>query len=579
MSLRINLALLKNLFLKHQRSELEEVLFSYKKIFFWLFLFSAVVNFIYIVPALYMFQIYDSVLTTRSQETLLMLTLIALFFYLVNAFISWARSKVLVMVSEDMDEKLNPRVFQAAFQAVIQTGSTSSFQALSDLTNIRQFLTGTPIFAFLDTPWAFIYIIIIFLIHPYLGLFSVGSGLITLILAVYSEKVSRRDLQEANKYFQQAQNFMAGSLRNAEVVSAMGMERNIYRKWREKYLQMLELQTEASSRAGKIDALVKFVRISAQSLILGLGALLAIENKITPGLMIMGSILMGRALSPIDVVIASWRQFVSARQSYQRLKELLVSNPAPPERLPLPIPKGKVTVENLFVVPPGAKKEVLKGLSFEVHPGEITVIIGPTASGKSTLAKTLVGVWSPSIGAVKLDNADLRLYKKEHLGQYIGYLPQDIELFSGTIAENIARFGEINMELVVKAAMIAGIHEMILSFPEGYETEIGEGGSFLSGGQKQRIALARALYGDPVLIVLDEPNSNLDEEGERALMQALLFMKKQGKTIFVISHKLNILNLADNILVLHNGQMRAFGPKELVLSKLMGQPLPREHQQ
>lgn len=569
--MQFNINLLKTLFLKHQRTELEDAILSFKNTFIWLFFFSGIVNFMLIVPALYMFQIYDSVLNSRSNETLLGLTLIVVFFYLVNAFITWARSQILVRVSHSLDEKLSSRTFQSSLEGILRTGSISPAQAFSDLTSIRQFLTGSPIFAFFDAPFGLIYLAIIFMIHPYLGIFAIASGVVALILAIYSEKVSRKGIQEANKLYQQAQNFLQANLRNAEVIEAMGMHRNIYEKWRKKYGSMLKYQTEASERAGRLDAIVKFVRIASQSLILGLGAYLAINNQITPGLMIMGSILMGRALSPIDLMIASWRQFVGARQSYTRLKDLLVSYPQPRERLPLPIPKGVVEVQNVVVIPPGTNKEVLRGINFRANAGEITVIIGPTASGKSTLAKALVGVWKPAAGTIKLDGADLSLYNRAHLGTYIGYLPQDIELFSGTIAENIARFGEVNMELVVKASMIAGVHEMILNFPAGYETEIGEGGGFLSGGQRQRIALARALYGDPVLIVLDEPNSNLDEEGEKALMNALLFLRKTGKTVFVITHKMNILNLADNLLVLANGMMKHFGPTGEVLNELSQQ--------
>jgi ATP-binding cassette subfamily C exporter for protease/lipase/ATP-binding cassette subfamily C protein EexD len=277
---------------------------------------------------------------------------------------------------------------------------------------------------------------------------------------------------------------------------------------------------------------------------------------------------MGRALSPVDMAVGAWKQFVSARQSYRRLEELFTSYPQPEKRLPLPVPTGKLKVENVVVVPPGSNKEVLKAVNFEANPGEIIAIIGPTASGKSSLAKTIVGVWKPFIGSIKLDGADLRLYNKEQLGKYIGYLPQDIDIFSGTVAENIARFGEINMELVIKAAMIAGVHEMILNFPDGYETEVGEAGGYLSGGQRQRIALARAIYGDPVLIVLDEPNSNLDEEGETALTRALMLLKKMNKTILVISHKMNILSISDKIMLVGGGGIQLFGPREEIMEIL-----------
>ena len=567
--MQIPKVLLNRLLKRPERSELLEVLLSYRKIFYWLFFVSAIFNFIYIIPALYMFQIYDSVLTSRSVETLLGFTFIAVFFYMIMGVLEWSRSQILVRLSNDFDKKLSNRVFNSVFLATLNSGTTAPAQHFTDLTTLRQFITGTGAIAFLDAPWAAVYLIVIFIIHPVLGLFALGAQLVILSTAIVSEYVTKKPIQEANKAFQQANSFLNSNLRNAEVIEAMGMHDNIKRKWRMKYNLMLSYQHEASTRAGKIQSVNRFLRISAQSLILGIGAYYAVHNVITPGMMIMASILMGRAMSPIDLAVATWRAFVSARQSYRKLEELLMNYPETGRRLPLPVPTGRLKVENVFVVPPGANKEVLRAVSFEANPGEIIAIIGPTASGKSTLAKTIVGVWRPAVGAVRLDGADLGLYNKDQLGRYIGYLPQDIELFSGTVAENIARFGEINMELVVKAAMIAGVHEMILNFPQGYETEIGEGGSYLSGGQRQRIALARAVYGDPVLIVLDEPNSNLDDEGERALMRALAILKKMNKTVFVISHKMSVLSVVDKIMVLDKGMIKLFGPREEVLQRLI----------
>jgi ATP-binding cassette subfamily C exporter for protease/lipase/ATP-binding cassette subfamily C protein EexD len=566
--MQINLTLLRRFLKRAEKNELLEILHSYKKIFYWLLLFSALINFILIVPALYMFQIYDSVLTSRSFDTLLVLSFIAVFFYLVMGFLEWARSQILVRLSNDFDNKLSDRTFQASFSAIINSGSTAPSQYFNDLTTLRQFLTGTGFFAFFDAPWAFIYLVVIFIIHPALGIFSLIAQIIIFSTALLSEFVTKKPIQEANKAYQLANIFLQTSLRNAEVIEAMGIHENIKRKWRERYNKVIVLQTEGSEKAGRIQSINRFIRISAQSLILGSGAYLAINNIITPGMMIMASILMGRAMAPIDIIVGTWRQFVSARQAYRRLEELFTNYPPPEKRLPLPVPTGKLKVENVVVVPPGSNKEVLKAVNFEANPGEIIAIIGPTASGKSSLAKTIVGVWKPFIGSIKLDGADLRLYNKEQLGKYIGYLPQDIEIFSGTVAENIARFGEINMELVIKAAMIAGVHEMILNFPNGYETEVGEAGGYLSGGQRQRIALARAIYGDPVLIVLDEPNSNLDEEGEIALMRALMILKKMKKTIFVISHKMNILSISDKIMLIGGGGIQLFGPREEIMEIL-----------
>jgi len=566
--MQFNLTWLKRFFKKPEKNELLEILYSYKKIFYWLLFFSALINFILIVPALYMFQIYDSVLTSRSFETLLVLTFIAVFFYLVMSFLEWVRSQILVRLSNDFDDKLSDRTFQASFSAIINSGSIAPSQHFNDLTTLRQFLTGTGIFAFFDSPWAFIYLVVIFIIHPMLGLFALGAQIVIFSTAIVSEYITKKPIQEANKAYQLANIFLQTSLRNAEVIEAMGMHENIKRKWRERYNKVIVLQTEASEKAGRIQSINRFIRISAQSLILGSGAYLAINNIITPGMMIMASILMWRAMAPIDMAVGTWKQFILVRQSYRRLEELFTSYPLPEKRLPLPVPTGKLKVENVVVVPPGSNKEVLKAVNFEANPGEIIAIIGPTASGKSSLAKTIVGVWKPFIGSIKLDGADLRLYNKEQLGKYIGYLPQDIEIFSGTVAENIARFGEINMELVIKAAMIAGVHEMILNFPDGYETEVGEAGGYLSGGQRQRIALARAIYGDPVLIVLDEPNSNLDEEGETALTRALMLLKKMNKTILVISHKMNILSISDKIMLVGGGGIQLFGPREEIMEIL-----------
>lgn len=566
--MQFNQAVLRKIFKRPEKNELLETLFSYKKIFYWILLFSALINFILIIPAIYMFQIYDSVLTSRSVETLLVLTFIAVFFYLVMGFLEWSRSQILVRLSNDFDNRLSHRTFQSSFSAIINSGSTAPAQHFNDLTTLRQFLTGVGVFAFFDAPWSFIYLIIIFMIHPILGIFSLIALIVIFSTAFWSEYLTKKPIQEANKAYQSANVFLQTSFRNAEVIEAMGMHENIRKKWRDRYDKVMALQTDASEKAGRVQGVNKFIRISAQSVILGLGAYLAIDNIITPGMMIMASILMGRALSPVDMAVATWKQFVSVRQSYTRLEELFTTYPPPEKKLPLPIPSGKLKVENAVVVPPGSNKEILRSLDFEANPGEIIAIIGPTASGKSSLAKTIVGIWKPVIGSIRLDGADLNLYNKDQLGRYIGYMPQDIEILSGTVAENIARFGEINMELVIKAAMIAGVHEMILSFPNGYETDVGEGGSFLSGGQRQRIALARAIYGEPVFIVLDEPNSNLDEQGEMALMRALMILKKMNKTVFIISHKVNILSIVDKIMLIDKGSIQLFGPKDEIMEVL-----------
>lgn len=566
--MRIDLNKLKAVMKGDETNEILDVVRSHKRVFYMLLLFTAVINFIMIVPALYMFQIYDTVLSSRSFETLLMLTLIAVFMYAVYGFLNWSRSQILVRVNNDLDQKLSNRTFQAVLSGIIHTGSTNPSQAFGDLTNLRQFITGAGIFAFFDAPFGLIFLVIIFLIHPVLGIFATIAGILQVVGAVISERLTKEPVKAANKHFQEAQNFLQANLRNAEVIEAMGMHENVKKRWREKYEKMLAIQSEASDNAGRVQAVIRAVRITAQSLILGLGAYYVIENHITAGMMIMGSILMGRALAPIDTVVGTWKPFISARQSYERLKNILSDFPPPERHLPLPIPQGFVKVENVVAGPRLQQKIILKNMSFETNPGEVIGVIGPTASGKSSLAKLLVGVWLPYSGTFKLDGADMHLYNKDEIGRFIGYLPQDIELLSGTVAENIARFGEVEMQFVIKAAMIAGIHDMILQFPKGYETDVGEAGGYLSGGQRQRIGLARALYGDPVLIVLDEPNSNLDEQGEVALVRALMIMKQMKRTVFVISHRLNILSAVSKIMVIANGTVQLYGPRDEVLEVL-----------
>lgn len=548
--------------------ELRRLLGSYRRLLCFLFFFSFFLSVLSIVPSLYMFQIYDTVLTGRSTVTLLMLTLIAALMYVYIGCFDWVRSQILLRLSNDFDNKLRGRLFDAVVDSVLLSRSTNAAQAFSDLTNLRQFLTGTGLFALLDTPWVPLYLAVIYLIHPMIALYAVVCMGVILLVAVFSEKMTRGPLEESNRNYQKAQSFAQANLRNAEVIEAMGMRDAVRAHWFESYGKMLVLQTEASRRAGTLQAVSKAVRITSQSLVLGVGAYYVLQNQITAGQMIMGSILMGRMMSPVDIAVGAWKHFVSVRQSYRRLNDLLADHPPQPLRLPLPPPKGAVTVEGLVAVPPNTQVQVLRGITFAVAPGEVVGIIGPTAAGKSTLAKHLVGVMRPAAGGVRLDGARLEQYNRSALGCYIGYLPQDIELFGGTVAQNIARYGELDAEKIVAAAQKAGVHDMILQMPQGYETPIGEGGAFLSGGQRQRVALARALYGDPVLVVLDEPNSNLDEQGEAALMKAVLDMKARGATVFVITHKTNILSLVDKILVLTNGMLQMFGTREEVFAML-----------
>lgn len=550
-----------------QFAEMREILRSMRPFFFGVGAFSFVINLLQLTAPLYMLQVYDRVLNSRNETTLLMLTILVVALFLVMAAIEFVRSRVLVRVGAAMEAKLNDRVFDAAFEATLRRGGNAR-QALTDLTQLRQFMTGNGPFVLFDAPWFPIYLAVSFLMHPLIGWFSVGAALILVALTAVTEMATQKPLAEANKYANEATNFAHNNLANAEVVEALGMLPALRDRWKKKHVQHLVLQAVASDRAGLISSVTKFVRVTSQSLILGLGAWLAIKNELSPGGMIVGSILMGRALAPIDQLIGNWKGFVQARLAYDRLGQLLAAFPARPPRMSLPAPKGEVVVEGVVLTPPGGTVPVLRGVSFAIPTGAIVGVIGPSGSGKSTLARALVGVWTPQAGKVRLDGADVSSWDKAELGRYLGYLPQDIELFDGTIAENIARFGSIEAPLVVAAAQAAGVHEMILRFPQGYDTPIGPGGAVLSGGQRQRVGLARALYGDVRLIVLDEPNSNLDDVGEAALVQALLRLKAQGKTVVVITHRTSVLAAVDRLLVMRDGTVQVYGPRDEVLAAL-----------
>jgi len=531
--------------------------------------FSLFINFLMLVPAFYMLQVYDRVIATGSHSTLLMLTLILTLLLATMGGLEWVRSRIMVRLSTRLDLILGPRLYEASFkQALASGGMQASAQPLSDLTGLRQFITGNGLFAFFDAPWLPIYLAVMFLFHPWFGWFAVGCALVLVALAYLNEHLTNAALLEANKQNLTATAFTQKNLRNAEVVDSMGMLGMLRERWQAMNRQVLSLQGVASDRGGSIAACSKTFRLLVQSLILGLGAYLAIEQEITPGLMIAGSILLGRALAPIDQMIGAWKGFSAARGQYARLDALLKQVAAEPERMSLPVPCGEVSAENLVVVPPGAQKPVLAGLNFQVAAGDAVGIIGPSASGKSTLARALLGIWPAAQGKVRLDGADVFAWNREELGQHVGYLPQDVELFEGSINENIARFGPVDPVAVVEAARLAGVHELILKLPQGYDTVIGATGGGLSGGQRQRIGLARAVYRRPRLIVLDEPNSNLDDMGERALSEAIAKLRQAGCTLFVITHRTSVLNVLDKLMVLREGALAMFGPRDKVLAEL-----------
>ncbi len=558
-----------------QRSPLARILWSFRREFAIVGLLSMVANLLMLSPTLYMLQVYDRVLTSRSQLTLLVLSLIILMFFVVMGLADWARSRLLVFAGVRFDEALNSRIFRAGFRAELEQSGHDPTQALADLTNIRQFLTGTGTIAFFDLPWTPVYIAVSFLLHPLLGWLSIFFVINLVILAIVTQWRSATPAATMSKAEVGVNSYLFSKLRNSEVVASMGMLGDLRRRWASRNRSYVELQSRAQGVSQRMAAIVKFLRYTQQSLSLGAGALLAIHGEITLGSMIAANMLISRASQPIETIVTIWGSFLSARSAYARIAGLLDAHPETADGERVGRPSGQIELRGVVATAPKRAEPILKTLDKEFPAGELTVIIGPSGSGKSTLARVLLGIWPYTEGDVLLDGQPLAHWDRTALGAAIGYLPQDIELFDGTIAQNIARFGEVDSATVIDAAKRAGMHEMILRMPMGYDTPIGDGGSVLSGGQRQRIALARALYGDPSLVVLDEPNANLDDVGDAALVEAIRDLKARGRTAFVITHRLNILAIADRIVLLNNGFVQADGSREVVLAALRGPEPPR----
>ncbi|WP_274628426.1 type I secretion system permease/ATPase [Arvimicrobium flavum] len=532
--------------------------------------FSFFINLLAFVGPLYMLQVYDRVITSRNETTLVMITLIAAFLLVVFAVLERARSGVLNRVGAIFDGIAKDRLFAAVAKGSLRSPNAGGAQALRDLDSVREFLTGSGLVSFCDAPWVPIFVAGCFILHPFFGYVALAGAIIIFALALGNEFLTRSQLKEASQNSVVANNWASAVFRNVEVLHAMGMVNALRSRWRKQHDAVIGWQSKASDRGGNFIAGTKFVRSFLQICILGVGAYLVIEGSATPGAMIAASIIMGRALAPVEAAVANWRGFAAARAARTRILALLENLPSDQERVTLPTPQGVVSVENVLACPPGTRMPSLRGVTFALKPGDVLGVIGPSAAGKSTLARTLVGVWPTVSGAVRLDGSELQHWSPEQLGQHVGYLPQDIELFSGTIAENIARFLDGDSSKIIDAARLAGVHEMIQSLPEGYNTRIGDQGAGLSGGQRQRIGLARAFYNQPALIVLDEPNSNLDAEGEAALINGIKIAKERGSTIILVTHKTNVLGIADKILVLMNGQVQHLGDRQSVLGKLMG---------
>lgn len=549
--------------------ELADAFQDVKRYFIYAGFFSAAVNLLMLVPVIYMLQVYDRVISSGSYSTLAMLTLLMVALTAALGGFEWVRSMILISASNRIEKNLRRRVSDATFKrALITGGMVSNAQPLNDLSSLRQFLTGNGLFAFFDAPWFPIYVFVMFMFHPMFGYAAIFAGIVMIALAYTTEKVTSKKLQDANTQSTSINNQISGTIKNSEVIAAMGMADDLRHRQEARFDKVLTLQTDASRWAGILQSLSKTFRMVMQSLLLGLGALLALQQEISPGMMIAGSLLLGRALAPIDMLVGTWKGFTLARGQYERLGQLLAQIPKDAETMSLPEPTGKLSVEQVMVVPPGSKNIVVRGVTMELSPGEALGIVGPSASGKSCLARALLGIWPAYSGKVRLDGADIASWNRSELGPHIGYLPQDIELFDGSISENISRFGDVDPEKVVAAAKTAGVHELILNLPKGYDTVIGGAGGVLSGGQRQRIGLARAIYGSPKYLVLDEPNSNLDDQGERELVEAIRRIKAAGATVIVITHRTMVLQCVDKILVMRDGAAQSFGPRDQVLAAL-----------
>lgn len=551
-------------------SELKESLLQVKPFIRRAVFFSLFTNLLVMAPTVYMLEVYDRVVNSRSTMTLAMLTLLIVSVYVLLELFEWVRAGILHHASLGFDARMNGRVFDAMFEANLRRVPGASSQVINDFKTLREFIGSPAVLAMMDVPLSMLYIVVIFMIHPVMGYVAIAGALLQVGLAYLTERNTQPPLISANRSAIAAQNYANGTLRNAQVIEAMGMLKHIHARWMKRQKEFLAQQAVASDLAGTNSSVSKFVQMTQSSLLLGVGCWLLIKGDFPGGggMMLVASILGGRVLAPISQVIGMWKQVVNARDAYGRLDNLLQNVPAREAGMSLPPPKGMLSVEGVVAGAPGSPAPIIRGASFVVPAGEAVAIVGPSASGKSTLARLMVGVWPTASGKVRLDGADIYPWNKGELGPHIGYLPQGVELFDGTLAENIARFGEVDMAQVEAAARAVGVHDVVSALPQGYDTRIGDDGCFLSGGQRQRVGLARAIYGNPRFVVLDEPNSSLDEAGEMALVQTLRDLKAQGTTIVVITHRTSVLAAVDRMLVLRDGQVQAYGPRDEVLAAL-----------
>jgi ATP-binding cassette subfamily C protein EexD len=552
---------------KEYKDEIKEVLKHFKKTFVHIGIFSFFVNLLVLAAPMYMLAVYDVVMPSKSLDTLLFVTLVAIIFFVGMGLLDYVRNKILIVVSHKMDSLINEKIYNAAFELALKYPGKNTSQPMNDLNKIKAFLSGNAILSFFDIPWFPLYIGIMFLFDPIYGLYGIGATIIIVALTYINSLVTKKHLEHSIKAKMKSDAFFTNQLRNAEVVDAMGMRKSLFKQWMKHYYDFLKANTEAGSKAALYTNLSKTFRMLSSSLMYGVGAMLAIIGSISPGMIIAGAVLLGRALAPISQLTATWKIFVEAKVAYKRLNDLLNEFPEQKQKLSLPEPQGRIDLKGIVTIPPMSQEPVIRNLNMSIMPGECVGLIGPSGSGKTSLAKTILGLWPVAAGKVIIDKAEISQYNKDELGHHIGYLPQDIELFEGSIADNISRFQEADPEEIIEAAKMAEVHDLILKLPNGYETKIGAGGANLSGGQKQRIALARALFKKPKMIILDEPNSNLDDIGETALLKALIKLKGQS-TIIIISHKTNILKIVDKLAVLKEGILSMYGPRNAVLESL-----------
>jgi PrtD family type I secretion system ABC transporter len=548
------------------RKPIEAVLHDCRRTFYFVVLITVLIDFLSITPMLYMMNVMDRVMAPRSGVTLVSLTILVVALYIFWSAMEWIRTRILVRLSLRLDWDLSADIFDASFRRYVGRKNVNVQQLLGDLSTLRQFLTGNGVLTIIDAPFAIVFIIIGAIFHPYLAIFALAAMVLMVLAAYFSQKLSGPVLKAANDANAEASRVATNSLRHAESTLALGMMGAIRQRWYKEHHKYLQNQVNATEAAGLSGGISQLLSKMMPSLQMALGAFLAMENLITGGMVMAASMLISKAISPIQKLMTGWKEIISARQAYERLNALLMSDDRRQSQMQLPPVTGHLVVTKAATVPPGHDKAVLVDVDFEVKPGQAVAVVGPSAAGKTCLARMLIGVWAPARGSVRLDGVEISSWNHDEFGPQIGYVPQEIEFFEGTVAENIARLGEVDPEKVVQVTKLIGMHETILAFPGGYDTELGETGFALSGGQRQRLAICRALYGTPKFVVMDEPNANLDEVGESALAHAITYLKSQGSSVIITTHRPRLVGVADNLLVLRNGQQVGFGPADEMIN-------------